>query len=110
MSCRTCNEEPLHGAYLRWKSTNIEIIACREHWLEIKEVLMVAQRKEQRDLKLADLEKEEREKLILKGWTSREEDVWRHHKLAADHVYTRRGATYLQATWEATLACQMNTI
>lgn len=47
MSCRACNEEPLHGAFLRWKSTNVEIIACREHWLEIREVLMVAQRKQQ---------------------------------------------------------------
>ena len=47
MSCRTCKEEPLRGAYLRWKTANIEIIACREHWLEIRDILMVAQRKQE---------------------------------------------------------------
>lgn len=39
MSCQKCEDEPIRGAFYRWKNTNIEIIACKEHWLEIKEAL-----------------------------------------------------------------------
>lgn len=43
MSCKKCSEEPLLGAYYRWGVANVEIIACKEHWLEIREVLNKAQ-------------------------------------------------------------------
>lgn len=39
MSCQKCEDEPIYGAYYRWKNANIEIVACREHWLEVREVL-----------------------------------------------------------------------
>ena len=43
MSCEKCNNEPIRGAYYRWKNANVEIIACEEHWREIREVLNKAQ-------------------------------------------------------------------
>ena len=33
------DNEPIRGAYYRWKHATVEIIACKEHWLEITEVL-----------------------------------------------------------------------
>lgn len=44
MSCQKCDNEPITGAYYRWKNANIEIVACKEHWLEIREVLNKAQK------------------------------------------------------------------
>ena len=44
MSCKNCDENPLVGAYYRWGKANVEIVACREHWLEIREVLNEAQK------------------------------------------------------------------
>jgi len=43
MSCEKCEKEPIVGAFYRWKTANIEIIACKEHWLEIREALNKAQ-------------------------------------------------------------------
>lgn len=45
MSCINCDEKPIIGACYRWKNANVEIIACREHWLEVTEVLNKAQDK-----------------------------------------------------------------
>ena len=39
MSCQKCEEEPMRGAFFRWKNANIEIVACKEHWLEITDIL-----------------------------------------------------------------------
>ena len=44
MSCKDCDNNPLREAYYRWGIANVEIIACRKHWLEIREVLNEAQR------------------------------------------------------------------
>ena len=46
MGCDKCEKEPIRGAFLRWKYATIEIIACKEHWLEIRNVLSLAQRPE----------------------------------------------------------------
>lgn len=46
MSCIDCDEHSIHGAYYRWKNANVEIISCKKHWLEIREVLNKAQEKE----------------------------------------------------------------
>ena len=43
MSCEKCDTEPIRGAFSRWKTANGEIIACEEHWLEIREALNKAQ-------------------------------------------------------------------
>ncbi len=43
MSCEKCDKEPLRGAFLRFKNANIEIIACKEHWLEVREAIMKGQ-------------------------------------------------------------------
>ena len=43
MSCEKCDKEPIIGAFYRWKNANVEIIACREHWLEIRKTLNEAQ-------------------------------------------------------------------
>lgn len=43
MSCKACEETSLRGAFYRWKNANIEIVACKKHWLEIREVLSKAQ-------------------------------------------------------------------
>jgi hypothetical protein len=43
MSCKNCEESPLYGAYYRWKTANVEIVACKEHWLEIRDALNRAQ-------------------------------------------------------------------
>ena len=48
MGCKKCENEPILGAYYRWKNATIEIIACKEHWLEIREVLNKAQNEEVR--------------------------------------------------------------
>lgn len=53
MSCGNCDMYPIKGAFLRWHNANVEIIACKEHWLEIREVLMEAQ-KEKVCLKVKD--------------------------------------------------------
>lgn len=45
MSCIDCEENPIYGAYFRWKNANVGIIACKKHWLEIREVLVNAQAK-----------------------------------------------------------------
>ena len=47
MSCENCENKsiPKEGAYYRWKNANIEILACRQHWLEIREALNEAQNK-----------------------------------------------------------------
>jgi hypothetical protein len=45
MSCDECNDSPLRGAFYRWGNANIEIVACKKHWLEIREVLNKAQDK-----------------------------------------------------------------
>ena len=44
MSCSKCEKEPIKGAYYRWRNANIEIVACKRHWFEIREVLNEAQR------------------------------------------------------------------
>ena len=44
MSCDKCDDEPIRGAYYRWKNANVEIVACEEHWLEIRDVLNKAQK------------------------------------------------------------------
>ena len=44
MSCKKCEEEPIRGAFYRWKIANVEIIACKEHWLEIREALSKMQK------------------------------------------------------------------
>ncbi len=44
MSCEKCDNEPLVGAYYRWKNANVEIRACEEHWKEIREVLSNSQK------------------------------------------------------------------
>lgn len=46
MSCSECENNPVRGAFYRWKNANVEIIACKQHWLEIREVLTKAQRNE----------------------------------------------------------------
>ena len=46
MSCEKCENEPVRGAYYRWKNATIEIIACKEHWLEVRDVLCKAQAEE----------------------------------------------------------------
>ena len=43
MSCEECNNNAIEGAFYRWKNANVEIIACRKHWLEIREALNKAQ-------------------------------------------------------------------
>ena len=43
MSCDKCDNEPLRGAFYRWGTATVEIIACKKHWLEIREVLNKAQ-------------------------------------------------------------------
>lgn len=43
MSCKECQNKPIRGAFYRWGKANIEIIACKEHWLEIRDVLNKAQ-------------------------------------------------------------------
>ena len=48
MSCEACEENPTLGAFYRWKNANIEIIACREHWLEISEALSEAQKRKRK--------------------------------------------------------------
>ena len=40
MSCEDCDNEPLRGAYLRLGAANIEIVACRKHWLEARDLLL----------------------------------------------------------------------
>lgn len=45
MSCKKCDDQPITGAFYRWKNANILIIACKEHWLEIRDVLEKAQEK-----------------------------------------------------------------
>ena len=42
MSCSSCEDEPITGAFLRWHNANVEIIACKKHWLEIRDALMDA--------------------------------------------------------------------
>ena len=44
MSCKNCEQNPLAGAFYRWGTANVEIVACREHWLEIREVLNAFQK------------------------------------------------------------------
>ena len=39
MSCNNCEEEPIQGAFYRWKNANVEIVACKEHWIEITDEL-----------------------------------------------------------------------
>lgn len=46
MSCQKCEDEPVRGVFYRWKNANIEIIACREHWVEIRDTLDKAQKDE----------------------------------------------------------------
>lgn len=46
MSCTQCEVDPVRGAYYRWKTANVEILACREHWLEIREALNQKQQEE----------------------------------------------------------------
>ncbi len=43
MSCEACEEKAITGAFYRWGRANVEIIACEEHWLEIREALNSAQ-------------------------------------------------------------------
>jgi len=43
MSCTNCDDKPIRGAFYRRGTANVEIIACREHWLQIKEALDKAQ-------------------------------------------------------------------
>lgn len=43
MSCRECDEQPLLGVYYRWKNADVEIIACKKHWLEIRNALNLVQ-------------------------------------------------------------------
>lgn len=43
MSCQNCDHDPLKGAYYCWGEATIEIIACKEHWMEIEEALNKAQ-------------------------------------------------------------------
>jgi len=50
MSCKNCQSNPLFGAYYRWKTANIEIVACKKHWLEVREALNKAQKGEQNDI------------------------------------------------------------
>lgn len=49
MSCINCDEKPITGAYFRWKNANVEIIACEEHWKEIRDVLRKEQVKRPKD-------------------------------------------------------------
>lgn len=44
MSCENCEEQPIRGAYYRWKNANVEIVACEKHWKEIREALNNAQK------------------------------------------------------------------
>ena len=46
MGCEKCSKEPIFGAFYRWKTANVEIVACKEHWLEIREALNKAQENE----------------------------------------------------------------
>ena len=43
MSCEKCDKEPLRGAFLRFENANIEIIACKEHWLKVREAIKKGQ-------------------------------------------------------------------
>lgn len=52
MSCKECNDNPIHGAYIRWKNANIEIVACEKHWKEIRKVLVDAQSKERNETRI----------------------------------------------------------
>lgn len=46
MSCIDCEDKPIRGAYYRWKTANVEIVACEKHWKEIREVLNKFQKEE----------------------------------------------------------------
>jgi len=39
MSCKECDENPITGAYYRWRNANIEIVGCRQHVKEVMETL-----------------------------------------------------------------------
>lgn len=43
MSCINCEDDPIRDAYYRWSNADVEIVACREHWLQIREALNNAQ-------------------------------------------------------------------
>lgn len=43
MSCKNCDEEPIQGAYYRWGNANVEIVACQNHWSQIRNALNNAQ-------------------------------------------------------------------
>lgn len=49
MSCEQCENNPIRGAFYRWKHATVEIIACREHWLEIRSALSKAQEEEKKN-------------------------------------------------------------
>jgi hypothetical protein len=45
MSCDNCDNAPLRGAYLRFGNPaigygNIEIVACKEHWIAARQRLL----------------------------------------------------------------------
>lgn len=43
MSCENCEDNPIRGAFYRWSRANVEIIACEEHWKQIRDALNKAQ-------------------------------------------------------------------
>lgn len=53
MSCIKCDEfqDDNKTAFYRWKNANIEVRACREHMLEVFNVLNETQKKEEDDEK-----------------------------------------------------------
>jgi len=46
MSCEKCEEAAKSGlvAWFRWKHANVGLIGCREHLIEVMEVLRAAQK------------------------------------------------------------------
>jgi hypothetical protein len=43
MSCDACDAAPVRGAFVRWRMANVDIIACREHWTQIRDTLVAVQ-------------------------------------------------------------------
>ena len=70
MSCEKCENEPIVGAFYRWKTANVEIVACKAHWLEISEALHEAQSKPKRPVTA------ERIEIVLEDKFQMVESVW----------------------------------
>lgn len=55
MSCKKCDNEPITGAFYRWRNANIEIVACEEHLKEVSNALSIFQIYDDRLKQLEDM-------------------------------------------------------